>query len=1743
MEILKQKDKILHDRGYRLFKFLYELSKLRTRSIKDISNHVDVLWMEQVCGLPGCYCIDWLSDEASNKEELIEIKKPDFSSFPPPPEMILEWLDKSQLNDSSIDFLPLKEYIEKIVEVNSETNEVITNVIRQDLLDHPEITVAWEEYIENEWWPWVEKDRENRKIHSIYFKLYSLYQMQQLSETYELNLMFGYLTWITPSGEQIKHHLLSSKINTSFELDKGIITVSRHSEGVKLSLEQDMLIPEERPSPIDIEGIMKILRDTDYDILHKDIIHKVLRAWVNSYPESQSYNETIIHQNELSSKLLVHFAPALVLRKRTERSIISLLEKISEDIKDEFIPIPEGIVDIIQESDIQRNIIKGDYNNCNDCTNYENYGEIYFPLPNNNEQRTIVQQLAYLNGVLVQGPPGTGKSHTIANLICHLLAKGNRVLVTSHTGKALEVLRKKLPKEISPLCVVATGEDTASRLALEKSVQEIADRYNKWKWNSSFYKSRINECQNELDANRKEEAVLLKKLIAIREAETYNHNLVNGVYIGTLSKIANQLREEESKFGWIKEFPDLSGKIPLKNQEIIQLLNLLRSINNTEIEESKLLFINPIELPNPEFFNRSLDEEIQAQKHYLSFSNVRERIYYKICKNIPESTREALSLCLLSLIRSAELLISDPQPWVKEVVQDVLNGREKSIRELLSLSNNFLKRINEKSQDALSYRITGLENQNKDVIKSQALSLLTYLQNGGSINFLTKLINKTVKESKLLIENIRINGCLCGNIDTLKKLLSWFEINECLDLLAENWRIYVILPESSFHLLKIKYEELCKVIDKCLCLSEYIKQGREIISCIPNLNEPVWHNIDKINEFIETLKAVKYEESLKNAQTFFCEIEERIKVLPRYPVNVHPALIKMEKSIKERDFYAYSEAYYYLQQLLELQKQVSERSNLLEKLNSFSPSLSKDLMQNYENKIWNERLSNLQAAWNWAHTRQWIEKEISSQRYQQLIDKLNICQNKISSNLEELAALKGWHSCLSYIEKYPSVIQDLKAWQTAMKSGGKSFAGKLKKFLSIARAHMDKCRSAIPAWIMPLYKVADTLKCEPNIFDVVIVDEASQSGPEALFLRYIAKKIVIVGDSEQISPINVGIDKEQVTALQKIWLKDIPFADFIGIEHSFYDYFNIQYESIHLKEHFRCMPEIIQFSNNLCYASNPLIPLKQFGSGRLNPVVKTIYIPEGYQKGKGANTINPPEAEAIANQIETCCKDEAYSEKTFGVISLRGEYQAKLIQQELMKRIDPDKIEKHQIRCGNAYAFQGDERDVIFLSLVSSPVSESGNNRIGTLSDSDALPYKKSFNVATSRAREQMWLFHSANLNDLSKSCLRYKLLEYCMNPKLEPLVLNGINIDQLRILAKTTHRELGNQPKPFDSWFEVDVFLKIIEKGFRVIPQLKVAGYSIDLVVEGLRNRLAVECDGDECHGPDRYEADMYRQRQLERSGYTFWRIRASVFYLDPDEAMKPLWNVLKEHNIYPEGQEPLPGDPLILPLENENCNNLQDVKILRDEEDKFEPIKSEKNNIDFKNPPIQKQISIININGDHENSVNTPERWLEIYNIWGPKHLVDPRKSSENEILKNLKEIIKEEGPITCARIYRIYARNSNTRVSSIKDSLDSIIQKAIKNKTFVETTFLNLRKWERRTIRLRYMPEVILREKGERDFDEIPSSEIAELMIKILSVENLSQQELYGKILRLYKTRGLEDKWDWLQKIEEKITYNPL
>jgi very-short-patch-repair endonuclease len=215
----------------------------------------------------------------------------------------------------------------------------------------------------------------------------------------------------------------------------------------------------------------------------------------------------------------------------------------------------------------------------------------------------------------------------------------------------------------------------------------------------------------------------------------------------------------------------------------------------------------------------------------------------------------------------------------------------------------------------------------------------------------------------------------------------------------------------------------------------------------------------------------------------------------------------------------------------------------------------------------------------------------------------------------------------------------------------------------------------------------------------------------------------------------------------------------------------------------------------------------------------------------------------------------------------------------LLEALGEEKVLRHRIACGDSATFQGNEQDIVFLSMVADPASKQAQT---------ALHFEQRFNVAMSRARDRMYLVRSVREEELRPDDLKAKVLRHFRDP------------------MKGSKRPEGDAAALCGSDFERAVLRRLLERGYRVTPQVGALGYKIDLVVEGTGDRrLAVECDGDQYHGPERWADDMARQRVLERVGWRFWRCWASSFTIDPDGCMADLFSVLDANGIQPTAEE----------------------------------------------------------------------------------------------------------------------------------------------------------------------------------------------------------------------------------------------
>ena len=487
----------------------------------------------------------------------------------------------------------------------------------------------------------------------------------------------------------------------------------------------------------------------------------------------------------------------------------------------------------------------------------------------------------------------------------------------------------------------------------------------------------------------------------------------------------------------------------------------------------------------------------------------------------------------------------------------------------------------------------------------------------------------------------------------------------------------------------------------------------------------------------------------------------------------------------------------------------------------------------------------------------------------------NALTTALARAYQDIVAEKTW---LGVYENSPSAIrQALQAYLNAVQSMGAGTGIRAIRYRRDAREAMTRAYRAVPCWVLPDWRISETIPAEVGLFDLVIIDEASQSDIWALPALLRGKKLLVVGDHKQVSPSAIGVPEQQILELKARFLGNQPHQAQMTPEKSIYDLARVVFagNSVMLQEHFRCVPAIIEFSNREFYQGD-IKPLRlPHASERLDPPLIDVFVKGGYRQGD----VNHAEAKAIVDEIEAILVDEALARRSIGVVTLLGTAQAAHIQELVSLRISPVEVVARNIAVGPPPVFQGRERDIMLISMVLAPGNQSAQNR---------ADQHQRFNVALSRARDRMYLFRSVPHTEFAEETLNGKLMQHFKQPFRQ-------DIRSKQLLHERC-----------ESGFEFEMFDELVKKGYRIEPQVRCGRYHIDFVVEGSEGRrLAIECDGDRFHGPGQWSDDMIRQRVLERAGWTFWRCFASSFSRRREEVLRDLFETLEGLGIEPLGAE----------------------------------------------------------------------------------------------------------------------------------------------------------------------------------------------------------------------------------------------
>ncbi len=1467
---------LIRDRAARLFRFLAELASLRVKKVRDVATYESVFWFKDLPREREVHTQAW--GEADDAEPWLRIDKPKRPTCPKVPSICNGWFDADAIEDFTTEPKLFDE--PRSIVTAAEPSLTSSNDIAR-------IFAEWTEYIRNHWKPWQAAMERWEQIQRTYRQLFAIYQEQERrGEQYELLVGIGTLLWMSPTGHRICRPVLTARASLSLHQQTNRLELTAPEDGTELLFEQDMLEPSEQP-PKDTQTQLEAQARQVESLWEREAVLPILKAWFHSLPFAAdgTFSEALDLSERASDAPQMAFAPLLILRKRRGRSVIQALLQIEKSLRD-GVTVPHGLKRICDST------VK-DHAPSSDTSSIELPEEALFPLPTNDDQQKILQRLGNRTGVLVQGPPGTGKSHTIVNLVCHFLALGKRVLVTSQTPRALRVLQDKFPAEVLPLVVSVLDEKGESSRNLERSVHGIVDAGNLPDYDSATLESKIAKTSNRRNQLRSELEQLRRRQREIREADTTRHTVSKTHYAGSLQQIAISVARDAERFTWFDDEISETASLPLNGGEVTELSRLLEEVGEQATELTRFAFPAAMRFP-------AVDEVVKAITEWSAAKTACERLGMVVRK---ESIRWLASRSEVSLRDMAESCtqwfhsyqrLNGRNDWTAGALSDVVGGKTATWRSLLNQSSKCIHAVHASDETVAEPVIECRASISDAQLLSDAESLLRHLKSGGGLGFWI-FRAEVVQRTRYLWQETRCDGQLCDNSAALLRLIDRMRRLVILQQTEQEWPSEAIAVNSSTfrHRIAVLTDNLA-LLRELVGLDDLVARLRESLFVMPD-GPPKLSDMASFTVFADDLKATAAVRKESETRREFDQLVGRLRAVGDVS-NAHLTFLTLLNAASSADSEGYRRAFDRYLTVSGQHVSACRCLDLLRRLASTAPRLAQRLADSTLRTEVIAKLPDLEPAWEWRRAHAWLERYEAEHDVDDVSGRLRRAEAEILKLTSDLVAAKAWLGCQRQLTLHPEWLSHMIAWLKAVRKIGKGTGKHAESYRRDARKHLAECWPAIPAHVMPLYRVAEQFKFDHSeMFDVVIIDEASQTGPEGLLLSYIAKQCIVVGDDEQISPEEGFVDVAGVRQLIAKHIPDIPIAESLLPGTSLFDQADIRFGTrTTLQEHFRCMPEIIRFSNELSYPNTPLKPLRQYPTDRLTPLVAR-FITDGYREGTSERVINRSEAAVVARTLIECLEDPRYRAKSFGIICLQGHAQAQLIEQMILERIGPEPFKDPQRRllCGDPYSFQGDERDIIFLSMVAASDGDSRNA---------ALTQKKfiqRFNVAASRGRDQLWLFHSVRETDLHPACVRRRLVQFMTTPP--ELLAPTVDLDVVRHAA--THAQRSNEapPEPFDSWFEIDVFLTLVAAGFRVIPQFSVAGKRIDLVVEDKQRRIAVECDGDEWHGPDEYEADSHRQRQLERCGWQFIRIRASRFYSNRARASDELIQQLTLHRIQP--------------------------------------------------------------------------------------------------------------------------------------------------------------------------------------------------------------------------------------------------
>lgn len=1098
-----------------------------------------------------------------------------------------------------------------------------------------------------------------------------------------------------------------------------------------------------------------------------------------------------------------------------------------------------------------------------------------FPLPFNQEQFEIAKRLSEQDAVTVKGPPGTGKSHTIANLISHFVSQGKSILVVSHNAKALSVLKDKLPRGIQDLAVSLVGEGKGNeslKASVSAIIRHISQRYEE---------SRIESLEGQLSALENKYALLLSEMYRIVQANTERLEIGHPVS-GHI--------EDRSAYEWAVFLHSEAVYTPVLLKDAVDYTTDTTGLS--EKLQSLTVISNQFQ---PDDFD--LIHYHFLQDHVFPEVQQLRRIELRL-----EEITQAIQLDVYS---GADPLVAD-EAFLASFgrVTEQLNGLERTsfarelffhkdfdrsvLRQLLHDNASLREQVSDADNQLLPYDLdlAPITGADPDILYRQINQLIVKFGNHPTISWVTRnLLDKALKA----FFACRINYNAVSTIDDFRLIEKSINRERCLKQLNITFQNYlkrfgIIAPPISETLREL--DTLAAFIE---ALAEFNIEGRT--RKLPALN-PSAPDFDQVYGYISGLG--DYAE--------YCRIREYLAQAKGKLINhddAHPLIFNIARALEYVNRANYE---LYLGQYREKRQRQPAAIRFDQLYKEVGRVLPHTVLFIKDSRKLFPTRSDIEQDLFYARLHSFLEHVTGRTRgASSLLTDLQTVKRGIEKQTAELISYKAWFNKSQKVGDIQKAA--LNAWLNDLINIGKGFGKNTARNIASAIRNMQIAKEAVPIWIMQ-QETAVTFfpDATPGQFDLLIIDEASQCDISSLNLIYRCKKCLIVGDENQTSVMadrswftidrtNELLDKYLISHRFKTQF------DVNNRNNSIYTISGVIYPNVvTLTEHFRCLPEIIGYSNQYMY-NKEIVPLK---TATEYPFGEPIGIE--YSEDDPSSAEKPQVVRKVAETIEGYIKD--YQEgrikrlPTIGIIALDSSNQEH--QQALLREIaGSDLIKQYEdqleLLIGTSREFQGDERDVMLLTITASHTVRKEGDKY-TLKPPRAATteeYMRIYNVAASRAKERSVVFHSIHSDAvalMNPDCYRRKLIDY--------YTLHAAKQTSAPVTTRTLS-SLLDQVDVYAGEFQSSVCRFLFEHGWGdyLFPQMQIGKYRIDFGLISGNRKLAIECDGFAHHsGMEKIREDIQRQLILERANWHFFRIQSTDWFYRREAVGEALLGWIKE-------------------------------------------------------------------------------------------------------------------------------------------------------------------------------------------------------------------------------------------------------